>query len=175
MITNLLLEHPWLCPSLLAAMVALGPLVGPWLLDRPAAAWGLAGLSLAPVAALTLTPVGVLTNRGCTLQWALPTFGRVELLANVVLFVAPVFLTAIALRRPLVALALGSGLSAALEAVQAFLPGRACDTNDWLNNSIGAGIGAGLAFIVLRAAHVRRGREGRGSSPALVPGRHPAL
>lgn len=161
----MLLERPWLCPAVLACMVGLAPLVGRWLLDRPAVTWGLAGLSLVPLALLTLTPVGVLTNRTCTLQWALPTIGRVELLANVVLFVAPVFLTALGLRRPLTALLAGSALSVALEAAQAFLPGRACDTNDWLNNTIGAVIGAALAFAVLRAA------DRAGGAPAVRPGR----
>ena len=142
----------------MAFMVVFGPIVGRWLLDRPATAWGLAALSLVPLAALTLTPVGVLTVRGCTLRWALPSISRPEELANVALFVAPAFLVAIALRRPLVALLMGSALSAVLEAVQAFLPGRACDSNDWLNNTIGALIGASLALITLRVAPVRARR-----------------
>ena len=169
MTTQLLLERPWLCPAALAGMVILGPFIGRWLLNRPALAWGLAGLSLAPLAALTLTPVGVLTVRGCTLQWALPTIGRVEVLANLVLFVAPVFLTALALGRPLAALLAGSALSAVVEAAQAFLPGRACDTNDWLNNTIGALIGAGLAYAAIRSAQTRTShavpRAGRNVDP----------
>ncbi len=155
MTTQTLLEHPWLPPAALACMVILAAVTGLWLLDRPAIAWGLAGLSLVPLAELTLTPVGVLTVRGCTLQWSLPAIGRPESLANVALFVAPVFLVALALSRPLMALLAGSSLSAAVEAVQAFLPGRACDTNDWLNNTIGALLGAVLAFATIRAAHLR--------------------
>lgn len=140
-------------------MLLLGPLMGQWLLHRPAAAWALVALSLVPLAALTLTPIGVLVHRGCTLRWALPSIGQTEELANVVLFVAPVFLAAIAMRRPLMAVLAGSALSAAVETVQAFLPGRACDSNDWCNNTIGALIGAGLAFTALRAAHVRAHRH----------------
>lgn len=51
------------------------------------------------------------------------------------------------------ALAFGlcSALSAGLEAVQTFLPSRVPSKMDWLCNSIGAAIGAGLAHSVLSA------------------------
>ncbi|WP_390620165.1 VanZ family protein [Cellulomonas timonensis] len=41
--------------------------------------------------------------------------------------------------------------SAGIEVVQALLTGlgRSCDTNDWLSNSIGAVIGAGLGWAAL--------------------------
>ena len=52
MITDLLLAVPWLVPLGLAAALALGPLLGWWLVDRPRIAWALAGLSIVPVAVL---------------------------------------------------------------------------------------------------------------------------
>jgi hypothetical protein len=45
-------------------------------------------------------------------QWALPTPSRVELMANVVLFVPPALLLAVATGRPVLALILGAGMSA---------------------------------------------------------------
>ena len=88
------------------------------------------------------------------IAWALPTFGRVELAANVVLFVAPALFAAIATRRPMLTLLAVSVLSALIETVQALVPalGRSCSTNDWLSNSIGAAIGVVLAAIALRLA-----------------------
>jgi len=85
---------------------------------------------------------------------ALPTFGRVELMGNVALFVAPMLFAAVAMRRPPVALFAGSGLSVGVEALQAAITaiGRSCDTTDWLSNTIGAVIGAGLGWVALRLA-----------------------
>ena len=152
MITTVLVEHPWLAPALLAAVAVAGLVAGPALLPRRRLTWVLAGLSLLPVLALTLIPVDRELFARCTVQWALPTPGRVELMANVALFVAPVLLTAVATRRPLLALLAGSGASVLLEAVQALVPaiGRSCDTNDWLSNTLGAVLGAALAWVVLR-------------------------
>jgi glycopeptide antibiotics resistance protein len=157
MITDVLVEHPWLSPLALALMVLLGPLVGRSLLTRPRLTWLLTGLSLLPVVLLTLIPVdGALVAR-CAIQWALPTPGRVELMANVVLFVAPVLLAGLATRRPVLMLLAGSGLSAIVEVFQAVVTaiGRSCDTNDWLSNTIGSAIGAGLAILTLRWTSAR--------------------
>ena len=90
-------------------------------------------------------------------QWTLPTFGRVELMANVVLFVLPVLFASVASRRPLVMLLAASALSVAIEVFQALVPaiGRSCDTTDWLNNTIGAAVGAVLAIVALRLAKRR--------------------
>lgn len=150
-ITNLLLERPWLPPTALAVLVVVGPFVGAWLVTRPWLTGLLTGLSLLTVAALTLVPVDREPFASCVVQWALPTPGRVELFANVVLFVAPVLLTAVATRRPAIVLVAGSALSAALEGIQAAVPaiGRSCDTSDWLCNTIGAVIGALLAWAAL--------------------------
>jgi VanZ like protein len=157
-ITDVLLEHPWLSPTALVLLVLLGPVVGSRLAARPRLAWWLTGVSLLPVAALTLVPVDRELFARCTVQWALPTPGRVELMANVVLLVAPVLLSGVATRRPLLVLLAGSAASAGLEAVQALVPaiGRSCDTGDWLCNTIGAVIGSLLAVAALWLD--RRGR-----------------
>ena len=70
-----------------------------------------------------------------------------------------VLLAGVASRRPWLMLGLGSGASLVIEAVQAVLPaiGRSCDTTDWSSNSIGALVGAVLAWAAVRlASRVRR-------------------
>jgi VanZ family protein len=113
--------------------------------------------------------------------WSLPTFGRVELAANVVLLVAPALLAAVVSRRPLVALAALSALSALVETVQAVAPalGRSCSTDDWLSNTIGVVVGVALGWLALRLARVRRlltrdspsapTRDPLGASPTSPP------
>ncbi|MFC8921858.1 VanZ family protein [Cellulosimicrobium sp. NPDC057127] len=161
MITTLLVAHPWFSPAVLAVLVLLGPPVGTWLLARPRTAWTLCGVSLLPVALLTLVPTGREVLERCAVGWALPTFGRVELMANVILFVPPVLLAAVATRRPVLALLGGLATSAVIETVQALAPalGRSCDTNDWLSNAIGSLVGAALAAVAIRLE--RRSRPAR--------------
>ena len=150
-ITDLLLERPWLLPSLLVVLVVLGPIVGAWLVPRQRLAWWLTGLSLLPVLALTLVPVERVLYARCTVAWTLPTAGRVELMANLVLFVASVLLAGVATRRPVRVAAVASVLSVGIETLQALVPslGRSCDTNDWLNNTLGAVVGAALAWTAI--------------------------
>lgn len=169
MITNVLLEHRWLSPTALALLVVLGPVVGSWLVTRPRVAWALTALSLVPVALLTLVPVDRQLFMRCEVAWTMPTVGRVELAANVVLFVVPALLATVAARRPLLAAGAASGLSAAIEAVQALTPalGRSCSTNDWLSNTIGALLGALLGWLALRLAGTARARD---RSPARLTG-----
>lgn len=150
MISTLLVAHPWFGPTVLAVLVVAGPLLGRWLLTRPPRlSWILCGVSSLPVVLLTLVPTQRELFERCAVGWVLPTFGRVELLANVLLFVPPVLLAGIASRLPWLALAGGVVVSATIEATQALLPvlGRSCDTNDWLSNSIGALVGAVLAVV----------------------------
>jgi hypothetical protein len=153
-ITTVLVEHPWWSPAALFLLAVLGPIAGAWLVRRPKTAWALTGMSVLPVAVLTLTPVHRALFARCTVEWSFPTPGRVELMANVVLFVAPVLLAGVATRRPLVALAAGSALSLGVEALQALVPalGRSCSTGDWSSNTIGALVGAALAGVALRLA-----------------------
>lgn len=154
MITNYLLQHAWMSPAALALLVVVGPILGSWLVPRPKVAWWLLGASLVPVAITTLVPVERRLEQFCVVQWALPTPSRVELMANVVLFVAPALLLAVAARRPVLALLAGVGVSAAIELVQALVPaiGRSCDTTDWTSNTLGAAIGALLGWGALRWA-----------------------
>jgi VanZ family protein len=159
MITNFLLDHPALVPvgALLIALVSAG--VGYLVLrgqrhgQRIASV--LAILSVLPVLALTLVPT-FYPRRSldpCAVQFSLPSLGTVELLANVALFFPPAFFATLATRRPLLMLAAGTALSAAIETVQALVPGigRSCDTNDWMMNTIGtvAGVLLALATIAL--------------------------
>lgn len=166
-ITNWLLDHPWATTAGLVALLVLGPLLAAWAAGRPRVAGWLALASLVPVAALTLSPTG----RGagavqCTVQWSLPSWGAVELLANVALFVPPALLATAATRRPWAVLLAGSALSLGIEAVQAVTTGlgRACDTTDWTSNTLGAAAGVLLGVLGLalhRAAVSRGGRAPR--------------
>lgn len=157
MITTFLLDYPWLSPAALVLLIVVGPIVGRWLVPRPTVAWWLFALSLVPVAVTTLLPVDRRLDEFCVVQWSLPTPSRVELMANLVLFVPPALLLAIATRRPVLALVQGASLSAAIELIQALVPaiGRSCDTTDWTSNTFGAAIGAGLGWVALRLARSR--------------------
>lgn len=139
-------------PALLTVVVVLTPALGRWLGSRPRLAWFLAAASLLPLLALTLAPVDREIAATCHVDWVLPTLGRVEPMANLVLFVPPVLLAGIASRRPGRALLVGSAGSAAIELLQALVPamGRSCDTGDWVANTLGAAVGAALAWAALR-------------------------
>jgi len=158
MIADVLIQYKWAATAALVLFVVAGPFVGALLARRPRIAWLLTGLSLLPVAALTLVPVRRELYDVCTVQWALPTVGRVELMANVVLFVLPVLFAGVASRKPILMLLAASALSVLIELFQALVPaiGRSCDTNDWLCNTIGAAVGAALAIIALRLADRRK-------------------
>ncbi|MFC6092671.1 VanZ family protein [Saccharothrix lopnurensis] len=151
MITDALLDHKWLSPAALALLVVLGPFAGSWLATRRRLTSWLLVLSLVPVAVTTLVPVDRELYELCAVQWSFPTPARVELMANLVLFVAPALLLTVLTRRPLLAGLAGLGLSGAIELVQALVPaiGRSCDTTDWTSNGLGAVIGAALGWGAL--------------------------
>ncbi|MFD5247825.1 VanZ family protein [Amycolatopsis sp. NPDC058340] len=155
MITNFLLDHSALVPVAILLVALVCAVLGHLFADKPRVLWSLAGVALVPVFALTLVPTGrTIDEIVCTVQFSLPTLGSVELLANVALFLPPVCFAALASRRPVTMLAAGSALSAVIETLQAFVPaiGRACDTNDWLMNTLGALVAAGMAWLVGRRA-----------------------
>ena len=165
MITNFLLDNKaLLLPAmLLVAAVCVG--VGYAVLRaRPWVSWALVALSLVPVAALTLTPVLGRSFQFCAVQFAVPTLHSVESLANVALFVPPVFFATLVTRLPLVMLAAGTILSAEIEVFQGLVPevGRACDTNDWAMNTAGAVVAVLLArATVALSDRVRTPQPGR--------------
>jgi hypothetical protein len=107
LITNVLLSHTWLTPTALVVLLVGGSFAGARLARRRQLAWGLAGISLVPVALLILVPVDRELFARCTVQWALPSAGRVELMANV-LFVGPALLAGVAWRRPLLICLVGA-------------------------------------------------------------------
>ncbi|NPD04380.1 VanZ family protein [Nocardioides sp. zg-1308] len=161
-IATVLVEHRWLTTTALVLLVVLGPAVGYWLTDRPRLAGAAALLSLVPVAALTLVPTSRDLAVGCAVEWATPSLGAVEPMANLVLFVPPALFLGVALRRPIAVLVGASAVSALIELAQAFLTGlgRSCSTNDWLSNTLGAALGAGLAVAALwLRSYVDRSRE----------------
>jgi hypothetical protein len=160
MIATFLIEHRWMAPAALVLLLLAGPLAGSRLVARPRIAWVLTAVSMLPVALLTLVPQDRELFARCQVRWELPTLTGPESLANILLFVAPVLLAGVATRRPVLAMVAGSGLSVVVEAVQAAVPaiGRSCDSDDWINNTIGAVIGAVLAWLslVLAARRTRR-------------------
>ena len=174
MISTFLLDHAVAVPGALLLVAAVCAGVGAVALRRGAdrLLWWLAGLSLLPVVALTLTPGSRRALQVCAVQFSVPSLGSVELLANVALFLPPAFFAAAATRRPLLVLAAGTGLSAAIEALQAAVPAlqRSCDTNDWAMNTAGAVLGALLAAGVSRRRGSGPVRDGR-ATRAAAPGR----
>ena len=129
----------------------------------------LAGASLLVVLALTLGPSGYSASDAveCAVQFMAPTLGRIELVANIALFFPLAFFATLASRRPLLVLVSAAGLSAVLEGAQAVAPGigRACDTNDWLMNTIGTVAGVLLACGTIAVAR-RSSVEAAGELPS---------
>jgi hypothetical protein len=166
-ITDFLLDHSAVVPVALLLLAVVCVLVGGLILrsrrygHRLAAV--LATLSVLPVLVLTLVPAANSRTDHviCTVQFFVPTLTSVELLANLALFFPPTFFGTLATRRPLLMLAAGAGLSGAIETLQALVPaiGRACDTNDWAMNSIGAVIGVLVASCTLALGRSRPARR----------------
>lgn len=171
MISTLLAEHPASVRVLFWVVVAACALVGWWLHRRGARATltVLTVLALIVVAALTLSPSGDPGPVTCTVQFSVP-FTGLDTLANVALLLPAVVFGTLATARPtarptaqpvMISLAVflaGTGLSAVIETVQMVVPGlgRACDTDDWWMNTIGAAIGAVLSLAILVLDRRRR-------------------
>jgi hypothetical protein len=163
-ISTVLSSHPWLTTVGLVVLVLVGTPLAVWLATRPRTAYVLAGVATLPVAVLTLWPTDRDLPVGCAQEWSVPTLGRVELVANIVLFVAPVLLLAVASRRPVLAVLAGTATSFGIEAVQsvATVLGRSCSTNDWMSNTLGAVLGGVLAALALAVSR-------RASTPQPQP------
>lgn len=160
MITNWVIDHPWSNVVDAVLLLVLGLPLGSWLAAHPGRARWAAALSLVPVAVLTMAPTGRRSPVvGCTVQWSLPQFATPELMANVLLFAVPALLVTVATRRPGTTLAAATALSVGIEAVQAVAVdlGRACDTTDWVCNTLGAALGVALGGGAL-LLHGRRGK-----------------
>jgi hypothetical protein len=172
-LSTLLVGARWLPITALLVFVVLGPLLGALLARRPRACAALLAASLVAVVALTLTPDGDAPPAvACTVQLPYLSATSVESLSNVLLLAPTALLAGVLLRRPVVASGGAVLLSAAIETVQAVLPGigRACDTGDLLTNALGAMLGGALAAIALRLAR-RRGRASGAAGGARV--QHP--
>lgn len=159
MISTLLAEHPTLVRVLFAVLVVLCAALGWWLHRRQARATltALTAVALLGVAALTFSPSGDPGPVSCTVQFSVP-FAGLDTLANIALLLPAVLFAALSTGRPLPVFLAGTGLSALIETVQMLVPdlGRACDTNDWWMNTIGAAIGALLSLAILMLDRCRR-------------------
>lgn len=162
MLSTVLAGVPWAAFVVLVAVVVVAPFVGVLLARAPRTTTVLLVAATLVVLGLTLYPDGA-PSSAATCSVGLPYLSptAAESVANVLLFVPPAFLAGIRWRRPLVAVAAASGLSAGIEALQAVVLGigRACDTGDWVTNTVGAVVGGLLAVVALTV--VRR-RDARG-------------
>lgn len=158
MLATILVEHPWATTVALVVLVLGCPPLGLWLAGRPAVSQVLLGASVIVVLLLALTPTSREPAAQCEFEWVLPTFGAVELMANVVMLIPVGFLATMLFRRPVEALLAVSAGSGLIEIIQEAFPGlgRSCSTNDWFCNTLGALLGVILATAALR---YRRGRR----------------
>ncbi|WP_053204356.1 VanZ family protein [Jiangella muralis] len=156
MISTFLVEHAWAVPIVFVLLLAGCLLLGAVLLrsgdrGRRVTRW-LAAAAVLAALLLTLSPGGAQPERTCTVQFAWPSLGGVETLANIALLLPVAFLATLLTRRPVLVAAAASAGSLLIETVQALVPaiGRACDTTDWEMNTIGAVAGALLAWSIIR-------------------------
>lgn len=156
MVATFLVEHAWAVPlvflALVAGIVPLGMILLRTGRGGRHVTRGLGLLALLVVVPLTLLPEGEPSQIFCTVQFAWPSLRGVETLANITLLLPATFFLTLLLRRPVLVAAAASAGSALIELVQAILPviGRACDTTDWEMNTIGAALGAVLAWLAHR-------------------------
>jgi hypothetical protein len=147
-LSSLLLLVPWLAFAVLIATVVLAPIAGVWLAGRPRITAVLLTAATLGVVALTLYPDGApYPTIACNVGLPYVNSIAAESTANILLFVPIAFLAALLWRRPVAAVLGAVALSAVIELLQAVVPliGRACDTSDWITNTIGAVIGGVLA------------------------------
>lgn len=161
MLATLLVTHPWLTTVSLLGLVVLGPVLGAWIEDRRRVGQVLLAAALLVVVVLTLYPTDRQLTVGCTVEWAWPTLGAVEYVANVILFVPLTLLAGVFTRRPWLSALIASLGSLIIETLQALTPalGRSCSTNDWWANTLGAIVGSVLAMVALGLARWWRSRR----------------
>lgn len=145
---------PWLAFAVLLAVVVVGPVVGCVLVSRPRTTTTLLAAALLAVLGLTLFPEGVRDPAiGCAVELPHLAPTAVESTANILLFVPVALLAGLRWRKPVLAIICASALSALIEGAQAIVPavGRACDTGDWITNTIEAVVDGVLAAVALTA------------------------
>jgi len=160
MISTFLANNWWIVTAAIPAVIIVGLLLGVLLAPRPRATRVLLVVSVILVLAVALYPERIAPASGCYLSLDYWSFDK----PNVLLFIPPVLLAGVLFRRPWLAIAGGSLLSVLIEVIQLWVPsiGRSCDLSDWISNTVGAVIGAVLAFIALvihRRLESRRARR----------------
>jgi len=171
-ISTLLAENAVLVRIFFWVAVAAFALVG-WVIYRSGLnrlLLVLAVVSLAGMFALTLSPSNSPGASFCTVQFSTP-FRGIDTLANVAMTVPLALFATLWCRRPLLLIAAVSGLSALVELLQALAPalGRACDTDDWVMNTVGAATGALLAVAIIalrKRGETHASRTGESDRPA---------
>jgi glycopeptide antibiotics resistance protein len=151
-LSTLLISLPWLAFVVLIAVIVLAPVAGMILVTRPRVTGVLLAVTFIMVAALTLYPEsGVQMGISCAVEWPYLAPTAVESTANILLFIPVAFLAGLRWRRPVAAMIGASAVSALIELLQAVIPaiGRACDTSDWITNTLGAVLGGILGASVL--------------------------
>ncbi|MCZ0973395.1 VanZ family protein [Streptomyces albulus] len=112
--------------------------------------------SVASTLCLTLWSTGSTQGSGtCVINLKVfEPFTTEQGILNCLLFVPTGFLGVLTTRRTLLGAASGVLMSAVIETTQGALPviGRACDTSDFVSNSVGSILGAIAAFTLLKAA-----------------------
>jgi hypothetical protein len=154
LISNFLIEYSWAVPGAFVVLV-LGCVAGGIVamkLDRMGARILEVAAAISAVAALVLafTPTDFRAYGACELVFDWPRLAAVESFSNIALMPPLAFALTMRFRRPFIVIVGISIGSALIELVQAMIPviGRACDAGDWEMNSIGAVLGAGVAWSV---------------------------
>lgn len=131
-----------------------------WALAALAAAW-LLWMTLRPNAAVSadLAPLTASASaRGISGHVLIDLAGNVVVFAPLGLALALALSALPAGRAFLLATAGGAALSLAIELAQAALPSRVAALDDWLLNTAGAALGAGLGCALRAAMRIRRSR-----------------
>ena len=131
--------------------------------------WSLIGLTVYLVAVLALLLLPVSYGALITAVWRLFTgdagarfgAGWIEFTANIILFVPMGFLLTLLFRHPWYGTFLAVVLSAVAELAQILIPNRQATLRDVISNSIGAAVGALLAWLFVLRRRRRDDRVGR--------------
>ncbi|UUT34497.1 VanZ family protein [Microbacterium elymi] len=100
-----------------------------------------------------------------------PAFGDgwVEFVANIVLFVPMGFFLTLLFRHPAYGAVLGIAISAAVEVAQIVIPDRTPTVRDILSNSIGAAVGALIAWLIVVGSKRRLAKTATSPAGTVEP------